>query len=827
MRALRRHIGTRITLLMTGLLAILLLGGSQWLNDRLDEMVRQWEARQARTHANTLLSTLQTLMLNGEGTLARDWINRMHGIAGILDIEVLRQDGKEAFTDLATVSAVNGYLGALRFEREPVEGHHRGEPLHPPAFEQALRGENGIDWSIPGRMTLYLPIPTREECLGCHGYDPASLRGVLRLGLSTADIEQWAAQLQRRATTGIIVLLLFSSLVLTGAVQWTVLTPLARLRKAIVDIGENRQAARLDIAREDEVGQVACAFNRLQGQLLAVTDNVPDALLTCNEQGRIITANRAAGIMFGDTPEHLIGQNIALLIPDIAKRYPADSADAQGNTASRAWPGQRWESTALRRDGTRPPVEVSLNAYRLEDKRRLIAVVRDITERKAQLATIEHQALHDPLTDLPNRALLSDRLRQAIRAADRSGEPLALMIMDLNRFKEINDTLGHLQGDLLLQQVAARLPPLMRASDTVARLGGDEFALVLPRSDAESAARIAERINQSLEEPFKLEEHTYTIGASIGIALYPTHGRDDVNLLQCADTAMYAAKRRRIGYDFYSPEQDEQNAQALKLLGDLRRAIGTDQLMLHYQPKVDLRTHCVTGVEALLRWNHPERGSIPPAEFIAIAERYGITGVLTAWVIEEAMRQMYAWELDGIELGIAVNLSMHDLENDQLIRHVERYRAENSDARTHRLCLEVTETAMMSNPPRVFETLNTLADMGFVISIDDFGTGYSSLNYLRQLPLSEIKIDKSFVMDMLHNKEAATIVHAVIDLAHNLGLRVVAEGVAEQAILERLQGIGCDIAQGFHIARPMGAAALNDWLESAPWGKEGPAPARD
>ncbi|MCC6207239.1 MAG: EAL domain-containing protein [Gammaproteobacteria bacterium] len=821
MRALRRHIGTRITLVMTGLLAVLLLSGSSWLNERLDEMVRQWEIRQAKTQANALLSTLQTLMVNGEGTLAREWIDRMHGIAGILDIEVLRHDGRVAFTDLTTVSAVNNYLGDLRFKRVPVAGHHQGDPPHPPAFGQALRGEPGIDWSIAGRMTLYLPIPAREECLGCHGYDPASLRGVLRLGLSTAEIEQWTGQLQRGATGGIIALLLLSGFALMAAVQWTVLTPLARLKKAIVAIGENSQAAHLDVSRDDAVGQVAGAFNRLHGQLLAVTDNVPDALLMFDDSGRIITANRAAGLLFGEAPEKLVGQNIAALVPEIPERYPADAG--QMEAASGGWPRQRWETTARRRDGTRPPVEVSLNAFQVDNKRRLIAVVRDITERKAQLATIKHQALHDPLTDLSNRTLLMDRLRQAIRSVARSGQSVALIIMNLNRFKEINDTLGHLQGDQLLQQVAARLPPLMRASDTLARLGGDEFAFVLPRSGTEVATRIAERLHRSLQEPFVLQERSYIIGASIGIALYPEHGTDEISLLRHADTAMHAAKRSNTGHHFYNPEQDEQNTQALELLGDLRRAIGTDQLKLHYQPKVDLRTGRVIAVEALLRWNHPERGPIPPAEFIAIAERYGITGSITAWVIEEAMRQMYAWELDGIELGIAVNLSMHDLESDRLIRCVERYRAENTDARTHRLCLEVTETAMMSNPPRVFETLNTLADMGFIISIDDFGTGYSSLNYLRQLPLSEIKIDKSFVMDMLHNKEAATIVHAVIDLAHNLGLHVVAEGVAEPEILERLRGLGCDVAQGFHIARPMDPVALNEWLGKSPWGRRGPA----
>ena len=808
MRLLRRHIGTRITLAMTSVLAVLLLSGSAWLNNRLDNIVQQWELRQARTHALTLLSTLQTLMLNGEGTLARDWINRMHGVAGILDIEVLRHDGQEAFTDLATVAAVNRFLGAPRFERAPVAPHHRDDPALPAAFDQALRGDYGVDWSVPGRMTLYLPIPSRAECLGCHGYDQTSLRGVLRLGLSTADIEQWSAQLQRWATGGIVILLLLLSAAQMTALHWAVLTPLARLKRAIASIGEGRHDLRLDLQREDEIGQVAAAFDRLQEQLLAVTDNVPDALLTCDAQGRIVSANRALTPLFGYAPAELAGQPLALLLPE-APALEAELSDGPVGGEAR-----RREYTARRRDGGPLPVEVSLNRFLLAGQARFIVVLRDITERKAQLAAIEHQALHDPLTDLPNRLLLMDRLRQALRAAARSEQPLALLILDLNRFKEINDSLGHLQGDRLLQLVAARLPQLLRASDTVARLGGDEFAVVLPRSGVAEAVWVAERLTQAFDEPFLLQEQAYVVGASIGIALYPQNGTDEASLLQHADTAMYAAKRRRIGHVFYDAALDVQNGQALALLSDLRAAIGARQLMLHYQPKVDLRARRVTGVEALLRWNHPQRGLIPPAEFIPVAEKYGLTGALTAWVIEEAMRQMYAWELEGIELDIAVNLSMHDLENEQLIRHVERYRAENTDGRTHRLCLEVTETAMMSNPPRVVATLNTLAEMGFIVSIDDFGTGYSSLSYLRQLPLSEIKIDKSFVMDMLHNREACTIVHAVIDLAHNLGLRVVAEGVCEEEICQRLAEMGCDLAQGFFIARPMDANSLEVWLQS-------------
>lgn len=817
MRVFRQHIGNRITLAMTSVLAVLLLSGSGWLNSRLDDIVKEWEVNQAKTHANALLSTLQTLMLNGEGTLAREWINRMHGVAGILDIEVLRHDGKEAFTDLTTVSAVNAYLGALRFEREPVVPDLRGDPTHRPAFERALHGDSGVDWNIPGRLTLYLPIHTNAECLSCHGYDQTGMRGVLKLALSTTDIERWSEQLQRWSTGGIVMLLLLLTAAQMTAIQWGVLIPLARLKKAIASVGEGSHDMRLDFQREDEVGQVAAAFNRLQDQLLAVTDNVPDAIITCNDKGRIITANRAVTALFGYEPAEVLGQSIVTLIPEAAHQAIGDYFRTRPEDPARERISRRWETTAQRRDRSRVPVEISLNDFQLEGKRRLIAVIRDITERKMQLATIEHQALHDALTDLPNRTLLTDRLRQGILVAARNAEMLVIMIMDLNRFKEINDTLGHLQGDLLLQQVAGRLLQLLRASDTVARLGGDEFAILLPRSDTEAAIWIAERLNQAFEAPFTLQERTYVIGASIGIALYPLHGADETTLLQHADTAMYDAKRRHIGHSFYNAEQDDQNAQALELLSDLRKAVCERQLMLHYQPKVDLRTHHVIGVEALLRWNHPVRGMISPAEFIPIAEKYGVTGSLTSWVIEEAMRQMYTWELDGIDLGIAVNLSMHDLENEQLIRRVERYRAENTDARTHRLCLEVTETAMMSNPPRIVETLNSLAEMGFIVSIDDFGTGYSSLSYLRQLPLSEIKIDKSFVMDMLQNKEAATIVHAVIDLAHNLGLQVVAEGVCEQEIYDRLVTLGCDVAQGFFIARPMDAESLIAWLKSSPW----------
>jgi len=432
---------------------------------------------------------------------------------------------------------------------------------------------------------------------------------------------------------------------------------------------------------------------------------------------------------------------------------------------------------------------------------------RQVHSRQREL---EHQALHDALTNLPNRTLLQDRLQQSVVVAQREGTSTALLIMDLDRFKEINDTLGHHVGDLVLQQVGARLTELLRESDTVARLGGDEFAILLPGGGEEGAERIARKTLNALERVLRVAHHNLYVGGSIGIALSPEHGTDVQTLMQRADVAMYVAKRKNVGYSVYSSAQDQYSVGRLALVSELRSAINTDQLELHYQPKLDVKTGRMVGVEALLRWDHPVRGNITPEEIIPVAEQTGLIKLLTLWVLERAIRQTAEWRRRGLDIHVAVNLSVWNLHDPDLERQIA-HSLDQWELPPERLVLEITESATMADPHHALETLLRLDAMGMRLSIDDFGTGFSSLAYLKKFPVDELKIDKSFVIDTFVDENDAVIVRSTIDLAHNLGLEVVAEGVEEKDVFDMLYVLGCDIAQGHYFSRPLAPAELFEW----------------
>jgi diguanylate cyclase (GGDEF)-like protein len=436
-----------------------------------------------------------------------------------------------------------------------------------------------------------------------------------------------------------------------------------------------------------------------------------------------------------------------------------------------------------------------------------------------------YQATHDSLTGLPNRTLFHDRLQQAVLGVARSGAAVAVMLMDLDRFKEINDALGHQTGDLVLQEMSHRLSGIVREGDTIARLGGDEFALVVTSLDDVSAVQVvANRILHAFDDPFMINGMALHIGASLGIAIHPEQGTSPDVLIQRADVAMYVAKNNRTGYEYYSPDSDYHSPARLALVDELRAAINERALTLHYQPKVDFGTEGAVGVEALARWDHPRRGAISPVEFIELAEQSGLINPLTFYVLDRALEQMKNWLAKGLDLTVSVNLSLQSLLDLQLPAMVEDMLKKWEVPPAH-LILEITESCMMSDPTRTMAILNTLNDMGVRLSIDDFGTGYSSLSYLKRLPVSELKIDKSFVMDMLADESNAVIVRSTIDLGKNLGLRVVAEGVASDAIYSTLVQLGCSLAQGFHISRPIPADEIETWLKTSHWGESSkPAP---
>jgi len=814
-------LGTRLALILSTVLMVLVLVSGVLIERQLSRAIYHEEVDQAKSHAQTLLASLRILMLNGQGTLAREWINSMHGAPGIVDVEVLRSDGAEAFTDLSTVELVNKFLGDPVFEREPSPPRHMPRAIAGP-FEKALAGEVALDIRFAEQITVYQPIVLETECLTCHGYDTGSMRGVLTLSLSREQGMARIAAMRNNLWAIAALLVLAIGVTMLIVLRINVLNPINRLRDAIIRVGAGERHVELPLQWHDELGQVATVFNNMQEDLVAnetriraVTENAFDAIITSDERGVIDTVNHAVEKMFGYVSGELVGRNVSVLMPDSHCKEHDRYIDKYLLTGKGRLINNRAEVIGMRKDGSSFPIEIALSEMFIGERRYFVAVARDVTESKRQTAALQYQALHDALTELPNRSLLSDRIRQSILLAQREHHELALLVMDLDRFKDINDTLGHQYGDKVLQEVSTRMRTALRESDTIARLGGDEFAILLPNTSVQQAKVIADKLLLIVEEPFLIGEQVLHVGGSIGITLYPQHGENEVALLQRADVAMYVAKRGHLGSAVYDPSVDQHSLRNLGLLGELRGAIEHDQLLLHYQPKVNLKTGKVYGVESLVRWQHPQHGLMQPDEFVPLAEQTGLITPLSQWALKEALRTCCEY-CDGQGLDVAVNLSVRNLQDPRFPNKVARLVDENCGDPS-RLRLEITETAIMADPGRALDVLNRLSAMGVKLSIDDFGTGYSSLAHLKQMPVDELKIDKSFVTGMLEDDSDAMIVRSIIDLAHNIGISVVAEGVETEAIYNRLKEMGCDAVQGYYMSKPVPAEELIEWAKTSLW----------
>jgi len=435
-----------------------------------------------------------------------------------------------------------------------------------------------------------------------------------------------------------------------------------------------------------------------------------------------------------------------------------------------------------------------------------------IAEREEQ---IRLQATHDSLTGLPNRTLFFDRLSYAIADAKRSAGWIGMIMMDLDRFKDINDTLGHHFGDDLLIEIGRRLNHTLRESDTVARLGGDEFAVMFAVTDPRHAEHVAQKIESALESPFVLGGVSIEIAGSMGIAIFPQHAGDAATLMKRADIAMYEAKKNHSSFAIYEPGRDEHSLRRLAILSELRHAVARDELVLHYQPKIDVGTGRAVHAEALVRWNHPVHGKLPPDEFIPLAEQSGNISMITKWVLRRAIADCGEWNASGVELTVAVNLSALDLFDAELPTYISGLLSEVG-LPASKLVLELTESAVMRDPSYALRILRDLKHRGITLAIDDYGTGYSSLAHLKRLPVDELKIDKSFVLNL---RNAATddivIVRSTIELGHNMGLRVIAEGVENAEAWQILKTLGCDMAQGYFVSPPLPANEFRVWIGAA------------
>ncbi|MGA7297875.1 MAG: EAL domain-containing protein [Rhodanobacteraceae bacterium] len=477
------------------------------------------------------------------------------------------------------------------------------------------------------------------------------------------------------------------------------------------------------------------------------------------------------------------------------------------------------EVTARRPSGTEYALEMHVMPVpggNRENPSHWIAILRDVSDRKAHFDALQYQALHDALTGLPNRALLLDRLEHAIANTQRKGDSFALLFLDLDGFKEINDTFGHYMGDILLSKVGERLRTHLRATDTIARLGGDEFAIVLNELDETQAGeRQGLQLLAALKQPFMIEEHELVVDGSIGVVHYPQQGKDPTTLMRRADVAMYAAKTSGAGILTYSAEQDKHSPERIHLVAELRNSISEQRLVLYYQPEIDLASGHVARVEALLRWNHPDGRLLMPDEFLPLVESSDVIDRISRWVLNRAMNDCRAWHDSGIEMGVSVNISPRNLRDSHLPEFILHTLKELGLA-PEQLTLEITESGILSDALIATGILKRLREIGIGLSIDDFGTGYSSLMHLKHLPFTELKIDRSFTSDMLSNEHDAAIVRSTVRLGHELGCSIVAEGVEVREVLTRLQEFDCDFAQGFYISPALELEAMYEWLKKRP-----------
>jgi diguanylate cyclase (GGDEF)-like protein/PAS domain S-box-containing protein len=542
-----------------------------------------------------------------------------------------------------------------------------------------------------------------------------------------------------------------------------------------------------------------------------VFESSRECIMITDAEGTIVSVNRAFTAITGYTAEEVLGQNPRLLKSghQSAEFY----RDLWKTLLERGcWQGELWNR---RKNGEVYAEWLSISTVYGADggPTHFIGVASDITKTKRTEEYIRHLAYFDALTGLANRTLLREKLAEALANARRHGTEVSILFIDLDHFKTVNESLGHSLGDRLLKIVADRLRSLVKDTDTVARLGGDEFSLMLTETGQDAAAGVAQRIFGLFEHPITLDSHTLHVAVSIGISIYPKDGEDAESLLRYADAALYRAKESgRKVFHFFHPEMNEAARERLTLEVELRQAVARREFELHYQPQVELAGHRLVGLEALLRWHHPELGSVSPAKFIPIAENNGLIVEIGAWVLREACRQIKTWRDRGlVGVPVSVNVSAVQIRNGNLMQTL-RDILEESGLPGTALELEVTESLMIQDTELILGQFRALKTLGVSVSIDDFGTGYSNLSYLKRFPIDKLKIDRSFVRDIVGNPDDAAIAHAVVSMGRSLRLKVIAEGVENEPQADILRKMGCDEGQGYLFARPMPAAKLEDWL---------------
>lgn len=637
--------------------------------------------------------------------------------------------------------------------------------------------------------------------------------------ISVADVESLTksiilSQQKQRIVAAPVFIIVF------GLLMFWLIRRIKRLTQYVIDFSQDKLGVRQEeMEKGDQLYILEKRFQRLAEDVLesrgALIKEAEKRLALEKERVEIKQKERQLDLLHSVT--EAVGVGVIVKTSDglrAANKQMEDFAQMCGGlSAFDIKDADSEECSLLDKESNKRVFHISRPEIFKEEK---IFLVRDITEIKVHTEALERMALHDALTGLPNRILFYDRLNQSIFARRREQKSLALLMMDLDRFKEINDTYGHQTGDTVLREVGARLEGVLRQSDTIARFGGDEFAVLLPMSDIENAKQITSRLLGALEPPLIIDGKNFYVGISIGIALYPVHGENADSLIKHADMAMYIAKDARSGFSIYNPAQERHGAHHVMLMGELQHAVEHGELTIYYQPKVDFKTGSISSVEGLVRWLHPTYGLILPDAFISGAENSGLIRPLTRWILTAAVRQCAEWHRTGVGIGVSINLSARNLYDPQFPEEVSEILKSRGVSPVW-LEFEITESTMMMEQTKVIKALAQLSEMGVHLSIDNFGTGYSSLTYLKKLPIEGIKIFKSFIINMAVDDNDAMIVRSTIDLAHNLGLKVVAVGVENQDTMNSLERLGCDALQGNHISPPLSGEEFTRWLKESKW----------
>lgn len=715
---------------------------------------------------------------------------------------------------------------AIVIARQPADPQRVGKPypLRPLVDAIALGKEEGTGEAIDGN---HIPILFAYARLSGEG--KASSHVYVSVSIPKQHV---LAQAYRNFSVNLGLLGALTLLAVIGIWVFTEAFVLRKVRALIV-VAEriatgdfSARAALLDGGRS-ELGELARAFDDMAAsieqnfqQTIGVMEVAPEAIIISDAQGRITRANAQTQKLFGYSADELLGQPIEMLVSEgLRKDYVDYRRDYVYSPTARDM-STRNDVFACRKDGAEFPVDVRRGTLNTAQGLLVISAVRDISERKQFEAQIIQQATHDALTGLPNRAFFRELLGRAMGQAERSEKLLAVIFLDLDGFKNINDTLGHEAGDALLGIIAGRLVETLRKDDVVARQGGDEFTILLQGINVyQDIVQVAEKILVAIALPVPYETYEMHITASIGITIYPFDDVEPENLLRNADTAMYEAKQAgKNDFRFYTAEMNSAIRERMEIEQGLRRALQENQFELYYQPQAEIQHLETIGMEALIRWHHPKLGMIPPAKFIPVAEESGLIVPIGEWVLRTACRQISAWRAAGLpSVKVAVNLSARQFREAKLLDTIKTILDEcGLSAHADALELELTESMVMQHVEEHVVTLNKLHAMGVQISIDDFGTGYSSLSYLKRFPINTLKIDQSFVQGITDDAEDAAIATAIVMLGHSLKFKVIAEGVETAEQLALLRGIGCDEIQGYYLSRPLPRAEMEAFLRNAP-----------